>query len=593
MGKGSARRNNQHQQSAPVSIPQYVPIPVPYKGIYENNLKAMRRRKPFLQSYFDNFSHVTVFKRKEDMNWHKIAEGSFFIVEHAAYPYYGLYILNRMGREDVLLPLNAEDEIHKMRDDFTGFKTWPEWTKRRLDTLGVGASELVDFDPRAKPNRELMENTPIEEKGEPAVYGFWWVPTGTREHFSDVLARVIECLKDHVPYPEQFRFGPERPPELKDASKPNSDIKVFTTSEDESSPPATSNAVDALFASLAAPPASSSTARLSPVPEHSEAAKSTPLTLDGLFASVSMPAVAQPERPASSTSSSHSSSSRSSSRALTQDVLESLMRGGPVIPSFTPSQANGSRRSSSSSSSQPPRTGMSIDADDESSGFSSDTGAWSIAQSIGDADATPKVNGDSRLPHAPPIASQRTLVPFSDDSALWPYNRANAVNGNNTAQPDEQEEGEIPEFDFNDVSLHSLTSGRPVTNGYHHHPSPSKSSKRKQKEKERETIEKSWDAPSPIRSVADGQATLLVTGSQFQIAERTPPQQTSETSPEALNPTLASQALLKALFNSGPEVSKKFTPKMEKKQFASEVMTLFYRDPTFVDKVWKGYYGDP
>ncbi|KAJ2919022.1 hypothetical protein MD484_g1448, partial [Candolleomyces efflorescens] len=112
----------------------------------------------------------------------------------------------------------------------------------------------------------------------------------------------------------------------------------------------------------------------------------------------------------------------------------------------------------------------------------------------------------------------RPLVPFEDDSELWPYTPS-SNNGNNGGV--DLEDGDIVELDFNDTSLlsdpeafskalkrnghqqpsqpqHHLNG---QNHGFEHHVSPPRKEKRNRRRskkdaaKEREEIEMSWDVP--------------------------------------------------------------------------------------------------
>lgn len=174
---------------------QLLPTPIPYKIIYESNLKTIRRRHPEVTGYFDNFTHVQLYLRivnaDNSYTWDDVAGGSLFLVERECYPPYAFYVLNRMGRDDKILPIWPEDEVISMeggKPGFTAWKTWPAWTKQRLATLPP-LKELSPFDPRAAVDVQAMSQVPKESRGAPLGWGLWAKATGGREQIFSVLQR--------------------------------------------------------------------------------------------------------------------------------------------------------------------------------------------------------------------------------------------------------------------------------------------------------------------------------------------------------------------------------------------------------------------
>ncbi|KAK7047787.1 hypothetical protein VNI00_006115 [Paramarasmius palmivorus] len=173
-------------------------------SIYEHNLKVLRRRDSSIVSIFDQFSHVCVYHHNGE-KWEKHGyEGSMFLYERDTYPPYGFYILNRMGMDDYVQRIYPEDDIGA-HGSYLMLRSYPEFTKRRLAHL---PQDHDKFSEEYAFNREQV--TP-EEKGRSGmqIIGLWMFTTDAREPMIDVMLRYI---KQHIPYPEEFRYGPDRPP---------------------------------------------------------------------------------------------------------------------------------------------------------------------------------------------------------------------------------------------------------------------------------------------------------------------------------------------------------------------------------------------
>ncbi|KAI3605865.1 hypothetical protein WG66_012400 [Moniliophthora roreri] len=201
-------------------------------SIYEHNLKVLRRRDPSIVSIFDQFSHVCVYHHNGE-KWEKHGyEGSMFLYERDAYPPYGFYILNRMGMEDYIQRIYPEDDIGA-HGSYLMLRSYPEFTKRRLAHLPQGYDK---FSPEYAFNRDQVT---AEEKRRfgTQVIGLWMFTTDAREPMIDVMIRLHSYIKRHVPYPEEFRYGPDRPP-----PPPNPHLRNVSASPDRTASAASMSA---------------------------------------------------------------------------------------------------------------------------------------------------------------------------------------------------------------------------------------------------------------------------------------------------------------------------------------------------------------
>ncbi|KAG1850308.1 hypothetical protein C8R48DRAFT_662864 [Suillus tomentosus] len=182
---------------------------------YLSNMKVVRRRDPSIVSIFDQFSHVCVYHHNGD-KWEKQGyEGSMFLYERDSYPPYGLYILNRVGMDDYIQRLYPEDGIGA-HGSYLMMRHYPDFTTRRLaearDKLPLSKQEgpASKFAPEfVVPNLEQLQDA---EKGRSQTVGLWCFATDARESMQDVVLRLHSYIKQNLPYPEEYRYGPDRPP---------------------------------------------------------------------------------------------------------------------------------------------------------------------------------------------------------------------------------------------------------------------------------------------------------------------------------------------------------------------------------------------
>jgi len=145
-------------------------------------------------------------------------------------------MLNRMGMDDYIQRMYPEDDMHIL-GDYLMYKCYPDYTALRL-----GLPLDRDIDPELEADKT---------KGRAITVGLWMFATDSREPMKDVLMRLDSSnirdlrwtlkashrLHDYIkrgePYPEQFRYGPDRPP------PPNPYLRISNDSSPEQSPEGT------------------------------------------------------------------------------------------------------------------------------------------------------------------------------------------------------------------------------------------------------------------------------------------------------------------------------------------------------------------
>ncbi|KAH7882466.1 hypothetical protein F5I97DRAFT_370510 [Phlebopus sp. FC_14] len=182
---------------------------------YNSNLKVVRRRDPSIVSIFDQFSHVCVYHHNGD-KWEKQGyEGSMFLYERDSYPPYGIYIMNRVGMEDYIQRLYPEDSIGA-HGSYLMMRQYPDFTARRLSEVRSKLPLSKQDGPVTKFASEFAlvypEKLQDADKGLSQTVGLWCLATDSRESMTDVLMRLHGCIKKNMPYPDEFRYGPDRPP---------------------------------------------------------------------------------------------------------------------------------------------------------------------------------------------------------------------------------------------------------------------------------------------------------------------------------------------------------------------------------------------
>ncbi|KAL4068632.1 hypothetical protein V8B97DRAFT_2008889 [Scleroderma yunnanense] len=189
---------------------------------YSANMKVVRRRDPSIVSIFDQFSHVCVYHHNGD-KWEKHGfEGSMFLYERISntlhsdsYPPYGFYIMNRVGMEDYNQRLYPEDGVGA-HGNYLMLRHYPDFTARRIaDARAILHPSLQDS-PATKFAPEFaiadLEKLHDIDKGQSQTVSLWCLATDARESMTDVMLRLHSYIKQNLPYPDEHRYGPHRPP---------------------------------------------------------------------------------------------------------------------------------------------------------------------------------------------------------------------------------------------------------------------------------------------------------------------------------------------------------------------------------------------
>ncbi|KAI6025541.1 hypothetical protein EDC04DRAFT_2930739 [Pisolithus marmoratus] len=205
---------------------------------YNANLKVVRRRDPSIVSIFDQFSHVCVYHHNGD-KWEKQGfEGSMFLYERDAYPPYGFYIMNRVGMEDYNQRLYPEDGVGA-HGNYLMLRHYPDFTARRITRAREKLPPSVQDGPATKFAPEFattdLEKLHDEDKGRSQTVSLWCLATDTRESMTDVMLRLHSYVKKNLPYPDEYRYGPDRPPPPNFRSQSRASERAHTRSASSAS----------------------------------------------------------------------------------------------------------------------------------------------------------------------------------------------------------------------------------------------------------------------------------------------------------------------------------------------------------------------
>lgn len=185
---------------------------------YQKNLKSLRRIDPTIVSIVDQFSHICLYRLHEG-KWLKDGfEGASFLFERAAYPPYGLFILNRAGMNDYIHPIHPEDEV-QAEGEYLMYRSYPEFTAKRLAMAKSAPPSLTESwtDARRRvPSaddpltnwRYLLNQKP--DKGHPETVMFWFLGSDSEHH--EPLSDTIERLMAFVRKGETYPYNLDRPP---------------------------------------------------------------------------------------------------------------------------------------------------------------------------------------------------------------------------------------------------------------------------------------------------------------------------------------------------------------------------------------------
>lgn len=312
---------------------------------YQKNLKSLRRIDPTILSIVDQFSHICLYRLHEG-KWQKDGfEGASFLFERAAYPPYGLFILNRAGMNDYIHPIHPEDEI-QAEGEYLMYRSYPEFTAKRLAMAKSAPPALTESWTDAR-RRAPSANDPLTnwryllnqkpDKGRDETVMFWFLGSDSEHHepLADTIDRLMAFVRKGEAYPYNLDRlpPPAQHPISTDGNSPDASITppvnpatvmLPEKTNGAQSQPATINGtgsdLDKLFSKL--------------IPSASPAATSSngKVTLETLFASASTPTST------SSTPASHLANPPSANKSL--PLLDSLFasatpRQGP-IPVPTP-----------------------------------------------------------------------------------------------------------------------------------------------------------------------------------------------------------------------------------------------------------------
>ena len=116
----------------------------------------------------------------------------------AAYPPYGLFILNRAGMNDYIHPIHPEDEIQP-EGEYLMYRSYPEFTAKRLAMAKSAPPALTESWTDAR-RRAPSANDPLTnwryllnqkpDKGRPETVMFWFLGSDSEHH--EPLADTIE-----------------------------------------------------------------------------------------------------------------------------------------------------------------------------------------------------------------------------------------------------------------------------------------------------------------------------------------------------------------------------------------------------------------
>lgn len=101
-------------------------------------------------------------------------------------PKYGFFILNRVGTEDFVQYIIPSDKIT------------PQGQYLCIESKESHGTSTADSGYEA-PHSDRLQST----------MSLWTLPTDTRESLADVMLRLLDCVSRGVPYPQEYRFGPD------------------------------------------------------------------------------------------------------------------------------------------------------------------------------------------------------------------------------------------------------------------------------------------------------------------------------------------------------------------------------------------------
>lgn len=109
-----------------------------------------------------------------------------FMIRRDIEPKYGFFILNRVGTEDFVQYIIPSDKIT------------PQGQYLCIESKESHGTSTADSGYEA-PHSDRLQST----------MSLWTLPTDTRESLADVMLRLLDCVSRGVPYPQEYRFGPD------------------------------------------------------------------------------------------------------------------------------------------------------------------------------------------------------------------------------------------------------------------------------------------------------------------------------------------------------------------------------------------------
>ncbi|KZT33175.1 hypothetical protein SISSUDRAFT_1037224 [Sistotremastrum suecicum HHB10207 ss-3] len=369
---------------------------------YTQNFKVLQRHDPTITSVFDQFNLVTLYQLQENGEWDNMGyEGPLFFFEREQEPRYGFFVLNRVGIEDYVQHLRAEDNV--------------------------------------EPNPKLLFYR-SSDPSKPYVVGMWTHQeegaSDSQDRLAKTMLRLQTCLQTGEPYPQEYR--------------------IETTMKKSDTPaPSGSNQLDALLAKLVPPTEQSRTS--TPAPDTELTGKAL---LDSMFASAMKQPLSNPTPPPPPPIPSEPPLEEPYApqpKVLTPGIIESLLGA----PSTEPERALSRRSRQGGSDSLPSMTPIPAEPDSTSTPVHNQSTNESPRRERAKARRrTPKMSparaslvhrhafldqASDPPPPLPPLPAQlqraqtpgsrdlnashtqtraRALVPYETDSDLWPYPRA-------------------------------------------------------------------------------------------------------------------------------------------------------------------------
>lgn len=122
-------------------------------------------------------------------------------------------MLNRAGMSDYIQRMYPDDDIGEVGGYFMT-RSYPEYTSRRLAHIrdenpadsALPYSDIWCF-PEPRPTKEFKESQSTFK-----TTGLWVFASDAREPLTDVMKRLYEYIKKNERYPDEYRYGPGRPP---------------------------------------------------------------------------------------------------------------------------------------------------------------------------------------------------------------------------------------------------------------------------------------------------------------------------------------------------------------------------------------------